>query len=291
MDTNGSEDREYTPDLADEPGWDLGIEDDAAPVLAAVARQLKLSREAAGLKHAEFGALIGYGENLVYKVEAGKRIPRPEYLDRADEVLDAGGRIAAMKEDVALARYPKKVRDLARWEGKAIELGAYETHNVHGLLQTEEFTHALLSMRRPLLIEEIIERGVAARMARQDVLVRNAGPVVSFVQEEATLRRPIGGRAVLRRQLERMLEIGELRNVEIQVMPLDREDHGGMAGAFQILKLKDGTTVGRVEVQRFTRLVSEPCEVQALEIQYGIVRAQALTPRESLAFIDKLRGE
>ncbi|MGO4427247.1 Scr1 family TA system antitoxin-like transcriptional regulator, partial [Streptomyces sp. MCAF7] len=93
------------------------------------------------------------------------------------------------------------------------------------------------------------------------------------------------------RQLEHLLEMGKLRNVEIQVMPTERDDHAGLGGPLQLLKLKGGTTVGHLEVQSFTCLVSNPREVQTLEIQYGIIRAQALTPPESLAFIEKLRGE
>ena len=64
-------------------------------------------------------------------------------------------------------------------------------------------------------------------MARQAIFERSPAPTLSFVQEEVTLRRPIGGRMVLRRQLERLLELAQLRNVEIQVMPTDREDHAG----------------------------------------------------------------
>lgn len=195
-------------------------------------------------------------------MERGRRVPSPEFLDKADEVLGAGGIISAMKKDVEEARYPKKVRDLAKLEREAVELGAYESHNVHGLLQTEEYTRALFGMRRPLLSEEVIEQGVAARMARQAIFAQHPAPIFSFVQEEVTLRRPIGGRMVWRGQLERLLEVGRLRHVEIQVMPTDREDHAGMAGPLQLLKLRSGTTVGHLDVQRFTRLVSTPREVQ-----------------------------
>jgi Domain of unknown function (DUF5753) len=170
-----------------------------------------------------------------------------------------------------------------------VELGAYETLNVNGLLQTPEYATALLTLRRPPMSDELVERGVAARLARQGVLDRDGGLVLSFVQEEATLRRPVGGRAVLRGQLGRMPEVGRSRRVEIQVMPLDREDHAGMSGAFRLLKLKRGTTLRHEEVQRHTRLVSDPREVQRLEMQYGVIRAQALTPGESLAFVDELR--
>ncbi|MEU0806264.1 helix-turn-helix transcriptional regulator [Streptomyces sp. NPDC005970] len=266
-------------------------EDDSGAVLRAVGRQIKLWREAAGMKQVELGAAIGYGEELVSAVERARRIPRPEFLDKTDEVVGAGGKIAAMKKDVAEARYPKKVRDLAKLERKAGELGAYGNHNMHGLLQTEEYTRALFEMRRPTYSEDEIERHVAARLARQEIIEQRPAPMLTFVQEEVTLRRPLGGRMVLRRQLEHLLEIGQLRHVQIQVMPTDREDHAGMGGELQLLKLRDGTTVGHWEAQLSNRLISNPKEVQILEMRYGIIRAHALTPRESLAFIEKLRGE
>ncbi|WP_406304711.1 helix-turn-helix domain-containing protein [Streptomyces sp. NBC_00879] len=275
----------------DEPDRDVDLDDDSGAVIAAVGRQVRLWREAAGMRAAELGAAIGYGENQVYKVETGKRIPKPEFLDRADEVLGAGGKLAAMKKDVAEARYPKKVRDLAKLEADAVELGAYASVTVHGLLQTEEYARALYGERRPAFSEDEVERRVAARMARQSVFERQPAPLLTFVQEEATLRRPTGGRIVLRRQLERLLELSSLRHVEIQVMPTETEEHAGLDGSHRVLKLRDGTAVGYNEVQLTSRLFSDPKEVQILEMRYGLIRAQALTPRLSRTFIEKLLGE
>ncbi|SCK19433.1 helix-turn-helix transcriptional regulator [Streptomyces sp. WMMB 322] len=283
--------RDYTTDGADRTGWDPGLEDDSGAVVKAVGRQIKLWREAAGLTQAELGAAIGYGEDLVSSVERGRRVPRPEFLTAVDEVLGAGGKLAAMKGDVAEARYPKKVRDLARIEAEAVELGAYGNHNVHGLLQTEEYARALFRMRRPAYGEDDLERFLAARMARQEIFHRTPPPTLTFVQEEVTLRRPVGGRPVLRRQLEHLLHVGKLRHVEIQVMPTDREDHAGMGGQLQVLKLRDGATVGYAAAQLTTHLMSDPKEAQVLELRYGIIRSQALSPRESLAFIAKVLGE
>ncbi|MGW1377805.1 helix-turn-helix domain-containing protein [Streptomyces sp. NPDC002446] len=278
-------------DGENEAGWDVDPEDETQAVVETVGRQLKLWREAANLRPSEFGAAMGYGENLIYKIERGARIPRPEFLDKADEVLGAGGKIAAMKKDVEQARYPKKVRDLAKLEAEAVEFGAYGNHNISGLLQTEEYARALFNVRRPALTEDDLERHVAARMARQKIFARRPLTTLTFVQEEVTLRRPIGGKMVLRRQLEHILEVGKLRHVEIQVMPTEREDHAGMSGEVQLLKLRDGSTVGYSEAQLTSRVVVQPKEVQVLELRYGIIRSQALTPRESLAFIEKLRGE
>ncbi|MFK4144590.1 helix-turn-helix transcriptional regulator [Streptomyces sp. NPDC004065] len=274
-------------------GWEAGLDDEeAGAVMRTVVRQLKLWRESAGLTQAEFGAAIGYGEELVSSVERGRRIPRPEYLDAADEVLGAGGKIAALKQDVAEVRYPKKVRDLKKLEAEAVELGAYNNSVIHGLLQTEKYARAVLSARRPPFPTDQLEQQVAARVARQEILNdATAQAVFSFVQCESTLRRPIGGKMVMREQLERLLEVSTCHNVDLQVLPLSREENSGLDGSFRLLRLGDGTTVGHVEVAHISRVIAEPKEVQLLDIQYGIIRAQALSPRESTALIEKVLGE
>lgn len=277
---------------ADEPGWEVDPDDESgAAVIATVGRQLRLRREAAAMRAADFALAIGYGEDLVYKVEAGKRIPRAEYLDRADAVLSAGGLIAAMKRDVAEVRYPKRVRDLARLEARAVELLSYGSHALHGLLQTEGHARALLGTRRPALALDELDRALDGRMARQSIFDRLPAPELSFVLEEQTLRRPTGGRMVMRQQLERLLEVGQMRNVEIQVMPMDRWEHPGTGGRIQVLKFGDGSAVGRTDDEYGGRPVSDPKQLRVLELRYGIIRAQALAPGESRAFIEQVLGD
>lgn len=266
-------------DGTEDAGWEIDPEDEqGAAVLAALGRQLKAWREEARMRAADFGTAIGYGEDLVRKVESGKRIPRPEYLDRADEVLNAGGKIAAMKADMEQVRYPKKVRDLAKMEAKAVEMNTYNNHNIHGLLQTKEYATALFSMRRPAYSPEEMDRILAARLARRSIFDRVPAPALSFVQEAVTLTRPIGGTMVLRRQLERLLEVAHLPNVELQVMPTDLSDHAGMGGLIEVLKFADGRAVGRSDGAFQGRPVDDPKQLRILELRYGIIRAQALTP-------------
>ncbi|MFE7951124.1 helix-turn-helix domain-containing protein [Streptomyces sp. NPDC057426] len=277
---------------ADEPGWEVDPDDDwGVAVVATVGRQLRLRREAVGMRAADFGEAVGYGEDMVYKLEGGRRIPRPEFLDRADEVLGADGLIAAMKDDVRKVRYPKKVRDLAKLEAGAVELQLYDPLNIHGLLQTPEYARGLLLMRRPAYTQDEVERMVAGRMARKSVFERDPAPELGFVLEEWTLRRPLGGRTLLRAQLEHLLEVARLRNVELQVMPMDREEHAGLAGGIEVLKFGDGSAVGRSPAVANGRPVTERKQLRILELRYGIIRAQALTPRESTALIEQLLGE
>jgi transcriptional regulator with XRE-family HTH domain len=270
---------------------DVVDQDDGAGFLRCFGRQLKILRERAGLTRPEFGARVGYGEDQIASVELGRRIPKPELIDKADEVLGAGGILRAMKEEVARARYPAFFRDAARLEAEAVELQTYDTHVVNGLLQTEEYTRALLAMRRPLLAEETIEHRVAARLARQEVFAKWPAPLFGFVMEESVLLRRLGGPAVMRGQLEQILLIGQKRNVEVQVMPLDREDNAGVDGGFTLFTRKGGEQMGYLETQGRSTLVTDREEVRVLAARYGIIRAQALAPRESLAFIEKLLGE
>ncbi|MFF9324262.1 helix-turn-helix domain-containing protein [Streptomyces sp. NPDC014776] len=277
---------------ADEAGWEVDPDDEwGVAVVATVGRQLKLRRESVGMRAGDFGRAVGYGEDLVYKIESGKRIPRPEYLDRADEVLGAGGLLAAMKEDVAKVRYPKKVRDLAQMEARAVEIGIYVCHSISGLLQTPEHARAAFESRQPPYSEEEVERMVAARMARQTIFDRTPAPALSFVLEEAPIRRPLGGTMVWRQQLERLLEVGRLRNVALQVMPTHRETHPGLDGKIELLKFEDGTAVGRSDGAFNGRPICDPRHLRILELRYGTIRAQALPPGESLAFIEQLLGE
>lgn len=104
-------------------------------------------------------------------------------------------------------------------------------------------------------------------------------------------REPIGGRKVLREQLEQILLIGQHRNVEIQVMPTDREDHAGLGGPFNLIDAATGQRIAYTEVQDDSRLYTDAGRIRELESRYGILRSQALTPSESLAFIEKLLGE
>lgn len=260
-------------------------------MLAVFGRQLKLFRERAGLDRATFGSMVGYSASTIASFEQGRRIPPPKFIDQADEVLGAGGVLSAGKEEVARAQYPAFFRDAARVETKAAALHVYATKAVPGLLQTEDYARAVFTMWRPLLDEETIGQRVAARLARQEIFSRTPLPTISFVIEEFVLRRPLGGWAVMRGQLEQLLLYGQRRNVEIQVMPIEREEHAGLDGPFSLIETQEGQRIAYVEAYKDSRLYTERRSVREIEEQYGILRAQALTPRESLALVEKLLGE
>ncbi|MDX3063261.1 MULTISPECIES: helix-turn-helix domain-containing protein [Streptomyces] len=273
-------------DQRQQPEYEVG-----SGILQVFGQHLKLFRVRAGLERAEFGAMTGYAASSIASFEQGRRIPQPKFIDQADELLDAGGVLKASKEEVARAQYPAFFRDAARLEVQAVELHVYATKAVPGLLQTEDYAQAVFSMGRPLLAEGEIGQRVAARLARQTIFSREPLPTISFVIEEFVLRRPLGGRPVMRGQLEQILACGRRRNLEIQVMPTELEEHAGLEAPFTLIETKEGQRIAYVEAYKDSRLYTDRVSVRELEEQYGILRAQALTPRESLAFVEKLLGE
>ncbi|MGW0835943.1 helix-turn-helix domain-containing protein [Streptomyces prunicolor] len=260
-------------------------------VLHVFGRQLKRFRVRAGMERAQLGSLTGYSASTIASYEQGRRIPSGRFIAKADEVLGADGVLAEFIEEMEKAQYPAFFQDAAELEKKAVALHVFATKAIPGLLQTEDYALAVLRMWRPLLDEDTVQKRVAARLARQDVFAQPVFPTISFVIEEHLLRRPLGGHAVMRGQLEQILLLGQRRNVEIQVMPTAREAHAGLESPFTLIETKEGRRIAYVEAYKSSRLYTDRQTVRELEEQYSILRAQALTPSESLALVENLLGE
>ena len=259
---------------ADEPGWEVDPDDEwGVAVITTVGRQLKLRREAVGCGRRVRGSGGLWGGPRLQD-RGRKRIPRQEYLDKADEVLGAGGLISATWEDVKKVRYPKKVRELGKLEAQAIEIGVYECNGVHGLLQTPDHARALFEAAQPPYSQDDVERMVAARLARQSIFERDPVLSVHFVLEEAVVRRQVGGTMVWLQQLEHLLDAGTLRNVRLQVMPTDSGAHPGVDGKIELLKFPDGTAVGRSDGAFNGRPITDPKQLRILDLRNrrGITR-------------------
>ncbi|MGK5532922.1 helix-turn-helix domain-containing protein [Streptomyces sp. URMC 129] len=260
------------------------------PLLRAIGKIIKTLRENARLTQVEFGAAIGYGVEQVSSVERGRRAPKKQFIEAAERVLKANGVLKAVQDDIDKASLSARVREITKIEAEAVEIHEYNPIVVPGLLQTETYARTLYRMRRPLLAEEIIEQRVAERMSRRVVFDRWPAPIMSFVLDEAVLRRPVGGKPVMKGQCERLLNVGAMRNVEIQVLPLGLEDVAETHGMAILMELKD-RKIAFSEAQGRSFWFTKRPEVREIEARYGIIRAQALTPRESLEFIEKLLGE
>ncbi|WUS97535.1 helix-turn-helix transcriptional regulator [Streptomyces sp. NBC_00708] len=271
--------------------------DGTAHLFRALGRQLKFLRERAGMSQKELASATHCGEDLISAMERGVRTPQVEFLALADRALNTGGFLSVAAEEVrealtrSRARHPGWFRDYARTEAEAVALHIYSTQAVPGLLQTEEYARAVFTQRRPLLDEQTIEKRVADRMARQQLFERWPAPTLSFLLEESILQRPIGGENVHRAQLQRLLTVGQMRNVELQVVTTDRTEHPSLDTSFTLVTPKGRQEAAYTETYGYARLITDPAEVRVFTERYGILRAQALSPRESLALIAKMLGD
>ncbi|MGN5632696.1 helix-turn-helix domain-containing protein [Streptomyces sp. AC154] len=271
--------------------------DGTAHLFRALGRQIKVLRERAGMSQKDLGLAAHCGEDLISAVERGVRTPQPDFLERIDDILDAHGVLRAAIPDVlearkkARTRHPEWYRDYARMEAEAVQLYVYANQSVPGLLQTEAYARALFTQWQPLLGEEAIEKRVADRLGRQQIFTPWPSPTFHFILDESVLIRPIGGRDVHREQLKKLLHIGGLRTVQLQLMPLDRTEQPSLDGPFTLVTPKGRPQVAYLEIHTYPRLITDREEVRVLAERYGMIQSAALTPWESLAAIEKLLGE
>ncbi|OXY95820.1 transcriptional regulator [Streptomyces diastatochromogenes] len=249
---------------------------------------LRFFRERAGMTQEGLGGYVGYSKSQVAMVERGERAPKGKFVEVADETLGAQGALVAAGRKLKVSRFPSWFEDYADLEAKAVAIHMYANHVVPGMLQSAAYARAIFVAQRPPLADEEIESRLAARLDRQRVLERTPSPLVSFVLEEHTLKRPLGGRWALRDQLEHILDIGKQRNVEIQVMPTSRQDHASLNGPMILLETDEHKQLAYVEGPGGGYFVSEQPQLGELFAQYGILRAQALNPEESADLIDKV---
>ena len=129
----------------------------------------------------------------------------------------------------------------------------YELQFVPGLFQTEDYARAVTVLGHRSASADEVERRVSLRLQRQQVLTRpDATPRVWAVIDESALRRPLGGREVMRAQLTRLIELGELPQVTLQVMPFDRGGHSAAGGSFSILRFAEPELPDIVYIEQLT---------------------------------------
>ncbi|NBM15011.1 helix-turn-helix transcriptional regulator [Streptomyces sp. GC420] len=254
---------------------------------------LKALRDEARLTQEQFAPRVQYSAAYIAKIEQGKRFPPRDLVERSEEVLGP----TAARVLTAAARSLTRKAGLASWfrqwaviEEDAISLYAYECRAIPGLLQPEPYIRAIFERRLPPLSEEQIEQQVCARMERQRLLTERPNTAFSFVIEQALLMRQMGGPEVAQHLLDHLLEVGRLRNVEIQVMPLCQYDHAGIDGLMYLAETRQHDWVGYSEGQQSSILITSPKDVSAMLQRYGKLRSQALGREATVSLLEQMRG-
>ncbi|MFJ8590381.1 Scr1 family TA system antitoxin-like transcriptional regulator [Streptomyces sp. NPDC093598] len=248
-------------------------------------------REHAGLSREEFGELVRFSKHTVASVELGRRMPDPVFVERAEEVF---GRTGALRKAAGcLERQPGLAAWFRRWaalEQTAITLYTYECRMIPGLLQTEAYARALFANQLPPLDDGQIEERWAARAERQKLLKGRPNTAFSFILEEHLFLRCLGGGGVTRELVDHLQEIAELRNVEVQIMPMTQGAHAGLAGPMQLLETPENRWLAYNEGQRGGQFISDPKEISVLHRRYARMRSQALSLEDSSSLLQRMRG-
>lgn len=180
-------------------------------------------------------------------------------------------------------------------EAEASELATFHLAAVDGLLQTEDYARAMITALYPHDSADDVERLVGLRMRRQEeVLVARRPPLRLWtVLDEATLRRPVGGPATMADQLARLVEASAMPNVTLQVLPYSKGAHAGLNGDLTIIELPDegDSPIAYTEGPTGSVYIERPEDVRTLRSLFAHLRATALSPAESVSFIDNLTRE
>ncbi|GAJ81043.1 hypothetical protein NBRGN_034_00670 [Nocardia brasiliensis NBRC 14402] len=134
-------------------------------------------------------------------------------------------------------------------EQAASKIRTYEAHLVPGLLQTPEYARAVVALGYE---DADTDRRVQVRQRRQEILHRTDPPVVWAVIDEAALHRPVGGPRVQREQLEHLIELAQLPNVTVQVLPYSAGEHAAAGSSFSILRFAEAELPDIVYLEHLT---------------------------------------
>jgi transcriptional regulator with XRE-family HTH domain len=267
-------------------------EPEASESLRTFGAVLKALREEAGLTQEEFAPRVQYSVHYIAKIEQGKRYPPPRFVERAGAALDAPRGLRAA------GRHLTRKQGLASWfhqwagiEEEAISLYAYECRAIPGLLQPEPYVRAVFLSSLPPLNDEQMERQVSARLERQSLLKEKQNVAFSFIIEQALIERRTGGDEVVTRQLiDHLLEHAELRNVQLQIMPLRQSDHAGLDGPMYLAETSSNQWFGYFEGQQGSALITASTDTSALLQRYGKMRSQALSHEATVSLLKQMRG-
>ncbi|MEU4475531.1 helix-turn-helix transcriptional regulator [Micromonospora sp. NPDC023888] len=230
--------------------------------------QLRRLRESSGVTREGAGWEIRSSESKISRMELG----RVGFKERdVSDLLTLYG-VTEEHERDALLKLARDANSPGWWhrygdvlptwfqsylglEAAAALIRSYEVQFVPGLLQTREYARAVVLLGHGTAGPDEIDRRVALRMQRQQLLHRESPPQLWAVVDEAALRRPIGGPEVMREQLTALIEATKSPNIRLQVIPFAAGGHAAAGGAFTILRFGDQELPDIVYIEQLTSAI------------------------------------
>jgi transcriptional regulator with XRE-family HTH domain len=261
-----------------------------------LASELRRLREASQLTIDEVGEKLECSASKISRIETGHVGVTPRDVRDMLELY-------AIDEDQreALVQLSREARKKGWWhaynevftgsfvglESDASALHTFQALLVPGLLQTEDYMRAVIRAIRPDHGEDEVNKRVAGRVARQKMLTDPQPPEYWAIIDEAVLHRTVGGPAIMRAQLLRLIEVSDLPHVTLQVVQFGAGAHAGMENPFLILGFPEPADPDVVYVENTTSgsYLEEPSDVYRYTLMFDHLRASALNPAETLRMV------
>ena len=286
------------------PGLDAPVE--ATVLRMMLGSQLRRLREAADITPERAGFEIRASRSKISRLETGRvKLKARDVKDLltlygvTDETAQA--KILSLVKQSNTADWWSKYSDiLPGWfevylgfESAASTIRSFEIQFVPGLFQTEDYARAVTRLGRKTAPADEIEDRVRLRISRQALHARQQPPRIWSVMDEAVLRRPVGGAAVMRGQLEHLLEMAKMPHVTLQVVPFSRGGHAGESGSFTVLRFEERDLPDVVYLEQLTGAVylDQRADVEQYLEVVDALSGEALTPDATKRFIEKLARE
>jgi Domain of unknown function (DUF5753)/Helix-turn-helix domain len=273
----------------------------------ALGAELRRRRNAAGLTIRKVAEAVDFSQSKVSRMETAQVGASPRDVSVLAELYGCDqqqrDRLMQMARDARAAwatgwwhdygDVPTARSRYSRAEAAADRIHAYEALLVPGLLQTPDYARAVIRAVQPHLRPQQVDRWVEARKVRQALLRQEAPPEIWMILDEGALHRPVGGRRVMRQQLQCLVDDSGLGAVTLQVLPFDVGEHAAMHGSFTILGFAEPA---QPDVVYLENPVTEPSldrdwEVRRFARAFRSLVRLALDPGASTIRIAELRAE
>ncbi|GAB3280744.1 hypothetical protein GCM10027589_07790 [Actinocorallia lasiicapitis] len=135
--------------------------------------------------------------------------------------------------------------------------------------------------RAPNEIETLVNK----RIGRQGILVGDAAPRIVAIFDEMVIRRMIGGPEDMKEQITRVMEIAEMPNVTLHVVPTGRRAHAGLSGSFTMLRTVGAPEMVYTEGYVGGTITDHPPTVETFRLSFDLIRGAAMSADDSLELL------
>jgi transcriptional regulator with XRE-family HTH domain len=251
-------------------------------------RELRRLREVAGRSRDDAAAELECGVSKISKIETGKATLRPAEVRALLDLYnvtdrDAVLRLAQYARRRSTVRVPDWAKTFVGMEADAAEIRTYQTELVPGLLQTEDYARVVTQAADPTRDPRAVERLVASRIERQQRLHSPGAPLIWAILNEAVIRRQVGDKETIGRQLLHLVELNNDSNITIQVLPFSAGAHPAMGSSFVHLRLgdpPDGEVI-YLEDMASADYLGRPAQIASYLAAFGMLAQMALSPTQS----------